>query len=180
MLSEALAKVIAVLEGLEIPYALIGGLALGVHNVIRATEDVDLLVQQSPAQMQGLAREFGAKGMRAVSRKGAADDPLRGVVALEVPTREGNVTCDLILPSSGWQFEAIRKSELVNLQSLSLRVVRPEDLFLLKLFAGGPQDLLDAADLLNQQAPRERHAWRAKAARVRLTAEYERCLKFRR
>ncbi|MBZ5545262.1 MAG: nucleotidyl transferase AbiEii/AbiGii toxin family protein [Acidobacteriia bacterium] len=178
MLSEALRKVVPVLEGLEIPYALIGGLALGVHNVIRATEDVDLLVQRSPAEMQELAREFRAKGMRAVSRKGAADDPLIGVVVLEVPIRDGKVTCDLILPSSGWQFEAIRESEVVNFEGLSLRVARRKDLFLLKLFAASPQDLLDAADLLRQQAPNGRRAWKARAAQLRLSAEYARCLKF--
>jgi hypothetical protein len=179
MLSEALRKVVAVLEKLEVPYALIGGLALGVHNVIRATEDVDLLVLRNPAQMRDLVQEFGAKGMPAISRKGAPDDPLSGVVVVEVPTQEGKVTCDLILPSSGWQFEAIRDSEIVDFEGVSLHVVRSEDLFLLKLFVGGPQDLLDAADLLGQQTPEDRRAWKARATRLGLGTEYERCLMFR-
>ena len=53
----------------------------------------------------------------------------------------------------------------------------PADLLLLKLCAGGPRDLMDAAQLLKLQSPAERARWKAAAAQVRLTVEYNHCLK---
>lgn len=41
---------ISVLDGIEVPFALIGGLALALHNVIRATQDVDILVGAENAE----------------------------------------------------------------------------------------------------------------------------------
>jgi hypothetical protein len=43
-LGKQVAEVTAMLSSINAPYALIGGLALASHNVIRATQDVDLLV----------------------------------------------------------------------------------------------------------------------------------------
>ena len=36
------------LQGDGVPYALCGGLALTVHGIIRATEDIDLLIHLKP------------------------------------------------------------------------------------------------------------------------------------
>lgn len=52
------------------------------------------------------------------------------------------------------------------------------DLFLLKLFAGRPLDLVDAANLLPRQAAEERSAWKEAAIKLRLGKEYERWLQF--
>jgi len=43
-LGRQIAEIAAVLNALGIPFALIGGLALASHKVVRATQDVDLLV----------------------------------------------------------------------------------------------------------------------------------------
>lgn len=43
-LGRQIAEVTAMLSGIGVPFALIGGLALASHNVVRATQDVDLLV----------------------------------------------------------------------------------------------------------------------------------------
>lgn len=43
-LGKQIAEVTAMLTSIAVPHALIGGLALASHNVIRATQDIDLLV----------------------------------------------------------------------------------------------------------------------------------------
>lgn len=43
-LGRQIAEVTAALRGIDAQFALIGGLALASHNVVRATQDVDLLV----------------------------------------------------------------------------------------------------------------------------------------
>lgn len=44
-----IAEVVAALESIKAPFALIGGLALASHNVVRATQDIDLLVAAEDA-----------------------------------------------------------------------------------------------------------------------------------
>jgi hypothetical protein len=61
---------------------------------------------------------------------------------------------------------------------LKIPVVRAADLFLLKLHAGKPQDLLDAAGPLRSMTPEERKAWKEAAVKLRLGKEYQRCLRF--
>jgi hypothetical protein len=89
-----------------------------------------------------------------------------------------DVKCDVLFASRGWQTRAVRNATSVDLGSFVVKVAQPADLFLLKLYAGGPQDLVDAAELLKLQGPAERTRWKAAAGKLRLTAEYNRCLKF--
>ena len=178
MLSTALRRVVAVLDALHIPYALIGGLALASHNVVRATKDLDFLVARHSLEISNLAQDLEAKGLPAAARKASQGDPVAGVVQMKVPTAQGHVTCDLIVPSFAWQAEAIRNAVSVDLEGLVVRVAAAPDLFLLKLYAGGPQDLLDAAHLLRQQGPAERRSWKTAAEKLKLGSEYARCLKF--
>jgi len=49
-LGRQLAEILSALEKLGVQYALIGGLALSPHKVIRATQDIDLLIDQSAAE----------------------------------------------------------------------------------------------------------------------------------
>ena len=62
VLFQALSRILSVLENLGVPYALIGGLALAFYEVVRATEDVDLLILLSPADMATLAEQITANG----------------------------------------------------------------------------------------------------------------------
>lgn len=48
-LGRQIAEVTAALRGIDAHFALIGGLALASHNVVRATQDVDLLVDADKA-----------------------------------------------------------------------------------------------------------------------------------
>ena len=59
-----------------------------------------------------------------------------------------------------------------------LPVVQADDLFLLKLYAGGPQGLLDAAQPLKLQAAEEQKAWKEHAAKIRRSKMFAKCLNF--
>lgn len=166
------------LDSLKIPYALIGGLALAPHNVVRATEDLDFLLDSTLAELSALARQIETRGFPSVARKGGVEDPIAAVVIVEIPSSTGNVRCDLILPSRRWQRDVVRDATAVTIEGTTVRVVQAQGLFLLKLYAGGPQDLLDAADLLRMESSAERSAWKAAAAKLRMGNAFMRCLKF--
>jgi hypothetical protein len=177
MLNEALRKVVAALDRLDIPYALIGDLAVAARGAIRATRDVDLVLDITVKEGPSLEQALSNSGFRATFYRGGADDPIAGVLRLVVPVAGAEVNCDLLFASREWQARAVKNATSVDLSRFVVRVAQPADLFLLKLYAGGPQDLIDAAQLLNLQSASERVRWKAAASQLRLTEEYNRCLR---
>ena len=178
MLFQALRRILSVLENLRVPCALIGGLALAFYEVVRATKDLDLLILLSPSEIAKLAGELTTNGLPASARKGAPGDPVVGVVTVQVPVGGSQLTCDLLLPSARWQSEAVRNACTFEVEGSTIRVVRASDLFLLKLHAGGPQDLLDAGQLLQLQEEATARAWKDAASRMHMGDELKRCLNF--
>jgi hypothetical protein len=178
MLNEALRRVVAALDKLEIRHALIGGLAVAAHGMIRATRDVDLIIDLSLQEALSLQQSLRDRGFQATFYRGAVDDPIAGVLRLSVPVAGAEVSCDLLFASRAWQMRAVENAASIDLGSFSVRVAQSADLFLLKLFAGGPQDLVDAAQLLKMQGPSEQARWKAAATRLRMKGDYERCLRF--
>jgi hypothetical protein len=55
VLTEALLKTLPVLNSLDTTYALIGGLTLAPHDVVRTAADLDFLLADSPQRMMELA-----------------------------------------------------------------------------------------------------------------------------
>lgn len=178
MLTEALRKVVTALDELRISYALIGGLGVIARGVMRATKDVDLLIDASVRDGRSLTYSLQEHGLLGAFQKGGLDDPLPGLIRLDVPVSSGVIRCDLLFPVRTWEAEIVRNATPVEVEGLVIHVARAADLFLLKLRAGGPQDLIDAAELLRMQPAQEQAAWQAAASKRHLTHELKRCLQF--
>jgi hypothetical protein len=178
VLQETLQRIAATLESLQAPYALIGGFALMARGIVRATKDVDFLVDLPLSEGKSLAQSLERKGLHATFQRGAADDPVSGVIRVTLPARTDPVQCDILFPSRGWQAVAVRNATTVSLGGFDVPVVQGPDLFLLKLYAGGPQDLMDAAQLLKLQSEDEQRTWEKRAAKIGRSRAFARCLKF--
>ena len=176
-LEQTLQHVAATLEKLRVPYALIGGFAVIARGVVRATKDVDFLVDFPIREAPALAQSLSDNGLPATFRMGGANDPIVGIIRITIPTDEDPIQCDILFPTKLWQLEAVRKATPIQLNELDVRVVQAEDLFLLKLYAGGPQDLLDAFQLLKLQSEEERARWKDRAAKIGRSRMFERCVK---
>lgn len=139
----AAARVIAYLEEQGVAAALIGGLALGAHGIARATLDADILVGDAAV----LERGFWAANPQfaaAEIRRGDEDDPLLGIVRFAFPGEP----VDVVVGRGRWIGSILGRRLSITVAGRVLRVVDRADLVLLKLFAGGPQDLLDVKLLL--------------------------------
>ncbi|HEV8231115.1 MAG TPA: nucleotidyltransferase [Thermoanaerobaculia bacterium] len=140
-----LARVITELDSAAIPCALIGAGAMAVHGVSRATFDLDLLtVEKSVLDLSRWIR-LREEDVSVDVRRGDSEDPLAGVVRLEAP---GDRSVDLIVGRFDWQRSIVDRAERVRIDDVVLRVVRAADLILLKLFAGGTQDVWDIEQVL--------------------------------
>jgi hypothetical protein len=145
-MSPLVALVVAVLDRLDVRYALIGAGALAVHGVARSTFDLDLLTTNRAVLDPGVWADLIADGrVHATVRLGDADDPLAGLVRVDAA---GERDVDVVVGRWAWQTEAVERARLVVAGGLQLPVVVPADLVLLKLYAGGSQDKWDVEQLL--------------------------------
>ncbi|MBK9065019.1 MAG: hypothetical protein IPL89_17840 [Acidobacteria bacterium] len=127
------------------PVALIGGLALAAHGVLRATRDADLLGTDPGFLRKESWDGFAVKGIGVTIHRGDPDDPLLGVVRLR---REPEPDVDLVVGRERWLDDVLSRRLTLSLGGESIPVVDAPDLVLLKVDAGGPIDLIDARLLL--------------------------------
>ena len=137
----------AVLNAAEVRFALIGAAAMAARGVSRSTVDQDLLV----TDVRVLQADFWA-GVGAVvdARPGDASDPLAGVVRL---TEDGQRPVDVVIGRGTWMAEILARTPTLAVPGGVLPVADPGDLILLKLYAGGSQDLWDIEQLLAAAEP---------------------------
>jgi hypothetical protein len=146
--------VFTALNGAEIRYVVVGGLAAVLHGHARLTADVDLVLDLEPAA--------AARAMRALQGLGLVPRAPVDLLDFAVPARrnawiaeKGMRVFSLFDPAhpmtevdlfaqSPMDFEALWSgSEAMNLGSVSVRVASVPHLVALKRLAGRPQDLLD-------------------------------------
>lgn len=153
MFQEALTQIVRKLEdaqkgGLLRGYGLIGGLALAASGVMRATEDIDFAVAVGAGAMPKLASALGGQ-----YRAGGEDDPLMGVINASVAAGASTIPVQLVLLPQRWNEVLVNQVSVVPVYGCAVPVVSWQALILLKLYAGGPQDLIDAQEVWAVRQP---------------------------
>ena len=137
----------AALKAGEVRFALIGAAAMAARGVSRSTVDQDLLV----TDVRVLQADFWTSvGAVLDARCGDASDPLAGVVRL---TADGERPVDVVIGRGAWMGEILARTPTLDVPGGVLPVVDSADLILLKLYAGGSQDLWDIEQLLAAAEP---------------------------
>ena len=141
---EDVKRIASFLQQENVEYALIGGYALGVHGLVRATEDIDVLVNPSAANSRrwivalsrlpdGAARELAAEPDVFAAQK-------RYAVRIN-----DEFTVDVLPGAAGLSWEELEPYiEEVELDGVRLRVLSLEGLLKTKQGAR-PKDQADAA-----------------------------------
>ena len=168
----------------KINFALIGGLSVAAWGAVRATQDIDFLVDTEPSPIgdvqlrQKLTRYLIRRGCKLEWRVGDADDPVPLLLRIELPKAHGGLGADLLWAHKRWQRDALTRTVTVKVARFGLAVLHPEDLIVLKLTAGGPQDWLDVQRILADPPPQlDFDRLKKSAARQRLGRMLERCLR---
>lgn len=169
---------------LAMRFALLGGLAVSTWGVIRATEDIDIIADCEPSPIRSLALRAKIKGRledlgsSVEWRVGGYDDPIPLLLRVELSTAFRGVRADILWVHKLWQREAVQRAIGVDVEGTKIPVLHPEDLILMKLEAGGPQDLLDVQELLSVSSP-QLNLTRLKesAKRLRLGRTLENCFR---
>jgi hypothetical protein len=129
-----------------IPYVVIGAMAAAVHGSVRASLDADALVSVTISDAKSLQGGFSTEGLMTELRIGDADDPIPALLAIS--DGFGN-RVDLLIGLRGLDPVAFARARNVTFFGESLSVVGREDFIAMKVFAGGPQDLADARQVMD-------------------------------
>lgn len=117
---------------------LVGGLAVGAHGYVRATDDIDMLGRRPLPEIRDRLRKAG------IETRTLRGDVLDGGFSCVKGEIDG-IPFDILPP-----LVPIAWGRAIPLEMAggTLRVVDLDSLLQLKFRAGGPQDLLDAARLV--------------------------------
>lgn len=132
-------------EGAE--YVLVGGVAMGLHGLVRATQDIDLFVR---AEATNVSRVKAA--LRAVWDDPAIDEISADDLAGDYPTvRYGPLGETFVVDLIGRLGEAVRYEDLVAeqkvLDGVTVTVASPATLYQMKRATVRPIDRQDAEAL---------------------------------
>ncbi|MGO9992008.1 MAG: hypothetical protein ACLPTF_05790 [Steroidobacteraceae bacterium] len=137
-----LLDVVDLLAKENVKYAVIGALAASVHGAVRASMDADVVLSIGMREAEHLEHAFRAAGFRTELTRGDLEDPIPGLLRLHDP-HDNRV--DLLVGLRGMESHAFLRLVEVPFQGQALKFIGREDFIAMKVFAGGPMDLIDAA-----------------------------------
>jgi hypothetical protein len=163
-----LLKLVDLLESERVPYMIMGGIAVSIWGIPRATYDIDVTLSVDESEL--------LRAMTACRDAGFAIDPpfergFRDVLAgMQKITIEWwtpaprRVEVDVFLVTTDYQRAAFARRVRARLEGREAWVLSPADLILHKLIAGRPKDLADIQNLLAVQGVPDRDYLEACAA----------------
>jgi Nucleotidyl transferase of unknown function (DUF2204) len=145
-LERALAALTLALNECGAPWMVIGGVAIIASGVRRFTTDIDAVVQGDAVSVPALLR-FLKRHDIAPRIEGARAFAEENLVLL-LRHQGSGVDLDVSLGWTSFEREALEERVLTALGTVKAPMARPEDLVVLKVFAGRPRDFEDVDGLL--------------------------------
>jgi hypothetical protein len=141
-------RVLRAFEAAGLEYVLIGAAAMGLHGVVRATEDVDLLIRATAENIHRLRRALhAAYGDDPTIDEIRSEDLLGDYPVVRYYPPTGDLYFDVMTRlGDAASFEAV-EAETKDVQGIRVRVATPSALYRLKKGTLRPLDRADAAAL---------------------------------
>jgi hypothetical protein len=139
------------LHALNVPWMVIGGVAVIAHGVPRYTADVDATASAPTEPLERIFDVFARHHV--VPRIDGALAFARERQVLLLRHEPSGVDLDVSLAWLPFELEAIGRSETVDYAGVTIRIPRPDDLVIYKLVAARPRDLEDVERLLLLHGP---------------------------
>lgn len=152
MLIEVLAKFAGELERRNFRYALIGGLAASIRGRIRATEDLDLILLCNLDEALTLVQSLGDSGFSTLLKD--YEKVARSALLIPLIDQASGIQLDVAIGLSGFEKEIVERADPMIFEGHEFFVATPEDLVVMKVLAGRPQDLQDVKGIVDIQAER--------------------------
>ena len=145
-LHTVLREIVEHLESHNIRYCLVGGLAAAVHGRMRTTEDVDLVLAVDVEEAIEFLNELPTKQFRPLFPEFELVARNSYILALEHVATQ--ISLDLAIGMSGFEQQIVKRSGPVEIGENSMLIATAEDIILMKILAGRPQDDQDIAGIV--------------------------------
>ena len=177
---EAALRLIDLLESTGTPYALMGGIAVPVWGIPRATFDIDLVLSVDDRGLAGFLEAAKGAGFEVdAPYESGFRDVLKGMekIRIEWWTPESRrVEVDVFLVSTPYQEAAFSRRQQVKIDGREAWVLSAADLILHKLVAGRAKDLADVQNILAVQGIPDEDYLRAWAGRLQVSQALDRAI----
>lgn len=133
----------------DVDFAVCGGLAMAAHGLIRATEDIDILIQQKDLKEACDTAEtcgFTVPGGEIPLKPGTSQEGMIFRVSKVIGTEL--LPLDIMLVTSAYESVWSRRT-LAKINSTEIPVVSREGMIVMKTLAGRSKDLSDLEFLRN-------------------------------
>lgn len=143
----------------DVPFIVVGGLAVVAHGYGRQTQALDIVIRLQPEAVRGAFRALGMLGYQPrvpVTAEGFADPEQRarwieakGMTVLNFHSEQHRGTPVDVFVTEPFDFDEEYRLAMVEdiAPGAPVRILRLETLLRLKREAGRPQDLADIAEL---------------------------------
>lgn len=178
-LTRSLIEITSLFDRLGLAYAVMGGLAVRVYGIPRATYDIDFTLAVGRDRLQELFKAVELLGY-AVPDAYASGwvDQVGGMplVKFRLFVEDNGIDIDVFLAESPFQQSILDRRRREEIDGAILYLVSPEDLVLLKLIANRPRDIADVYDVLFIQGTLDEAYMRTWAARLGIADRLARAL----
>lgn len=138
-------QLLTALESQQVQYAVFGGAALNLYGLARFTDDLDLFVEPTVANVQKLKASLSAVFEDASIEEISADDLLGEYPAVQYIPPEGTFHVDILTRlGDAFRFDQLQIVRL-PFEGIEISVVSPQTLYRMKKDTGRLQDRADAA-----------------------------------
>jgi len=168
-LVQPLQDFVRLFEELEIPYAIMGGIAVGAHGIPRPTHDLDFTIRIDRSRLPefyAAAEQLGYSVPEAFAAGWVdlvAEMPL---VRVRQWVSGKAIDIDIFLAESSFQKSVLARRVRMELDTGFAWLVSAEDLIVLKLLAMRPRDVGDILDIFLAQGQLDEHYMRTWAAEL--------------
>lgn len=144
-----LADAASFLQSQGVPYALVGGLAASLRGQPRVTADVDIVISADVDRALELVVALEDSNFRPLFDN--VSDVVKQSFLLPLRHRTANIKVDIAVGLSGFERQTVARAEPVELAGATIFVATAEDLLIMKVLAGRPQDEQDLTGIVMAQ-----------------------------
>jgi len=140
-------RVIDSLNQAGVDYVVIGGVALNVHGLVRATVDLDVFVRPEPENIERLRRALKRVWTDPEIDRITADDLCGDYPAVRYGPPEGALYLDILTRLGEATLFSDLQVEVKEIEGVPIRVATPQSLYRMKKNTVRPIDRADALAL---------------------------------
>lgn len=146
MLINLLLKVVKELDKNKIPYIIIGGQAVNLHGIVRATQDIDITLGIDTGKMEELLKVILKLNLSFLKEN--PEEFAKKFWVMPVFDKKSKIKIDFAFSFSPFEKNAIKRAIKIKIKNQIVKFCSIEDLIVFKVIAGRAIDLFDVRNII--------------------------------